>query len=391
MSIDRRPRISGPQRWFALLAVAVFAAACSGSASPSAAPASPTEAAVASGAPTDEVTPRWGMTAEEELAWREIEAAAKTEGRFTYYSVGSVPADRVQELVDAFAEDYPDIQIDYLAAGNNSAIVSRISTEQESQVYLGDVSDFSYGNLVASQAAWFAEFSAPAAGDPAADWQFDPILLLDDKPVSTAMMTQQFGFWYNTDLVAADEVPQNYMDLIDPKWKDQIAWRQPFNTGGGNHTYRFATEKYGDAWVQGMQAQGPVFYANQDEALLAVANGEFAIGFGITGRQAASLIAEGQPLAVVWPEDIGVRVTNSMVVINNAPHLNAAKVFANWMLTDRAQQLWADLGQFPLNINVPPAEPWMADFTRSEFQGENLLLADELQALLDKAEGEFGG
>ena len=390
MSNDRRSSMSGGPKWLALLAVAALATACTGTASPSTPPATGTPGAGTTG-PTGEVTPRWGMTVEEELAWQEIEAAADAEGRFTYYSVGSVPADRVEELAAAFAEDYPNIQIDYLAAGNNSAIVARISTEQESQVYLGDVSDFSYGNLVASEAEWFTEFVAPAALDPSATWQFDPSLKLEDKSVSTAMMTQQFGFWYNTDLVSADEAPQTYTDLIDPKWKDQIAWRQPFNSGGGNHTYRFAVEKYGDAWVTGMQAQNPVFYANQDEALLAVANGEFAIGFGITGRQAASLIAEGQPLAVVWPEDIGVRVTNSLVVINGAPHANAAKVFVNWMLTERGQQLWADLGQFPLNTNIPPPEPWMADFGRSEFHGENLLAADELQALLDKAAGEFGG
>jgi iron(III) transport system substrate-binding protein len=390
MSIAQNASRSWP-RFAVVAATAVLVAACSGGATQTIAPPTTPPSTPEPGTTEEPMAPRWGMTAEEEAAWEQVEAAADQEGEFTYYSVGSVPADKVQILTDAFAADYPNIKINYLSAGNNSAIVTRISTEQSSQVYLGDVSDFSYGNLVAADPSWFTQFSAPAATDANANWGQDPVLKVDGQPISTAMMTQQFGFWYNTDLVPADEAPHTYMDLCDATWTDQLAWRQPFNTGGGNHTYRFATEKYGDDWVHCLQAQHPVFYANQDEALLSVANGEFKVVFGVTGRQASSLIAEGSPIQVVWPDDIGVRVTNSVVILNNAPHLNAAKVFSNWMLTDHGQQMWADLGQFPVNLNVPPADAWQQGFDKSAFIGENLLLADPLQALLDKARGEFGG
>jgi iron(III) transport system substrate-binding protein len=332
---------------------------------------------------------RWGMTAAQETAWKQIEEAAKKEGRVTYYSVGSVPAARVEDLKAAWRKDYPDIEIDYLAVGNNAAIVARVTTEQESKTYAGDAVDFSLGNVLRVSPAFFEDFTAPASKDPTAKWSFEPVTAVQSKPVFQAMMAQYFGFWINTTKVKLADAPQNYLDLTNPKWKDQIVYRQPWTTGGGNHSYVFATKTYPDVWVKGMQAQNLTFAADQDAALLQVARGEFAIGIGLTGRQGGEFIKQGLPLAVVWPEDIAIRVSNGIVVLNKAPHVNAAKVFANWMITQRGQELWRDLGQFPINLNVPPGEEFMKGFSRSKTNNENLLAETDLQASLKKAESEF--
>ena len=333
---------------------------------------------------------RWGMTEEEELAWQAIEDAARDEGEFIYYSVGSVPADRVDLLLDAFAEDYPEIEVRYLSAGNNSAIVSRITTEEESGTILGDVADMSFGNALRLDSSFFEEFVAPAAGDPEADWAFEPTAVnADGKAVATGMMAQYFGFWYNTDLVAAEDAPQNYMDLLDAMWSGITIVRQLWRTGGGNHVYTIATETYGEEWIEGMQAHDLVFAANQDQALTSLAQGEFGLAVALTGRQAQSHLDAGLPIAVVWPEDIATRVTNSIVILNGAPNPNAAKVFANWVVTLRGQELWQELGQYPVNLNVPPKEEWQQGFARSEIFFENFTQGEELEANVAKARAEF--
>jgi iron(III) transport system substrate-binding protein len=329
------------------------------------------------------------MTAEAEAAWKDIEAKADTEGTVTYYSVGSVPADKVEVLNAAFAKDYPNIKIEFLPVGNNAAIVGKVTTEQESKTYVADVADFSLGNGLRLPPEFFEDFVAPAAKDPAADMAFDPIGVSGGRSVENLMMAQYFGFWYNTDLVQAADAPQTYMDLTDPKWKGKMVYRQPWVTGGGNHTFVWASKENGDAWIDGMKKQELSFQADQDAALLSVARGEFSIGIGLTGRQATDLITQGLPLNVVWPTDLSVRVTNGLVVMTGAPHPNAAKVFTNWMLTQGGQELWAELGQFPVNLKVPPKSDWQKDFARSAVKGENLLGGDELQAQIDKAKAAF--
>jgi iron(III) transport system substrate-binding protein len=359
-----------------------------GSAAPSIATPSSASSAGAS-ASAAATTGRWGMTAEEEAAWKDIEAKADTEGTVTYYSVGSVPADKVELLNTAFAKDYPNIKIEYLPVGNNAAIVGKVTTEQESKTYVADVADFSLGNGLRLPPEFFEDFVTPASQDPTANMAFDPVGVSGGRSVENLMMAQYFGFWYNTELVPAADAPQTYMDLTDPKWKGKMVYRQPWVTGGGNHTFVWASQQYGDPWIEGMKAQELSFQADQDAALLSVARGEFSIGIGLTGRQATDLIDQGLPLSVVWPEDLSVRVTNGLVVMTGAPHPNAAKVFANWMLTQGGQELWAELGQFPVNLNVPPKSDWQKDFARSKVKGENLLGGAELQAAIDKAKAAF--
>jgi ABC-type Fe3+ transport system substrate-binding protein len=82
-------------------------------------------------------------------------------------------------------------------------------------------------------------------------------------------------------------------------------------------------------------------------------------------------------------------VSNGYVIANNAPHANAAKVLVNWMLTQPGQELWQELGQFPIDTAVPPAEEWMKGYTRSKLQWENLETADVIEQSLKDAERFF--
>ena len=162
-----------------------------------------------------------------------------------------------------------------------------------------------------------------------------------------------------------------------------------WTSGGGSHLYYFAKKVYGPEWVTKMQAQNPTFSEDQDAALLQVARGEFAIGLAISGRQGAQFIKAGQPLRAVWPDDFVITSTQGNQLIVKAPHPNAAKVFINWHLTERGQQFWRDLGQFPLNAAIAPAEDWMKGVSNAKQVYENLQDAKEQQASYDAAMKDF--
>lgn len=382
MSTIRRPVTRRTAlRYFAVGAGGLIAAACAPAAAPSPSPA----AATAAASRAANAAPRWGMTAAEETAWKEIEAAAAKEAKVTYYALGNLPASRVNDLKAAWNKDYPGIEFQYVPLDNNANVIARITTEQESKTYVADVAEMSLANGIRLDPKMFEALALPAAKDPAAKWAFDPIATVQSKQVHTSIGAQYYGFWYNTKLVKREDAPKTYMDLTNPKWKGQLIWRTPFVTGGGNHTYVFATKVYGADWATKMQAQKPTLADNQDAALMQVARGEYPLAFGITGRQAPDLIKQGLPIAIVWPDDIGIRTSNGLVVANQAPHRNAGKVFLNWALTPAGQALWRDVGQFPILTSVPPAEEWMKDFTRSKQQFENLASPADLQKSLDEA------
>ncbi len=329
---------------------------------------------------------RWGMTAAQAAAWALIEAAAKKEGKVTYYTLGSIPANQVDKFKSLWKADYPEIEMEYLNVGNNAQLNTRLITEQESKTVVGDVADIAVRAALLLDPAFLEAFIPPAAQDPGVKWLYNPVADPARKGLTTADFAQFFAIWTNSNLVKPADAPKTLMDVAtDPKWKGKIIWRTPWTTGGGNHTFLFAKQVYGMDWVTKMQAQNPTFADDQDAALLQVARGEFAIGIGLTGRTATQLIKDKQPIAAVWPEDFAVTITNGSPIMAHAPHPNAAKVFANWMLTEAGQNLWRDLGQFPLRADILPTEPWMQGVSKAKQVFENLLTAAPQQASLDEA------
>jgi iron(III) transport system substrate-binding protein len=329
------------------------------------------------------------MTPDQEAAWKQVEDAARKEGKFTYYGLGSIPQNQLDKLKALFAKDYPEVQIEYLFIGNNAAVMARIGAKQESKNYVADVAEAAPFNVLQADDRFFQSFVPPAARDQAVKWAFDPLGPPEAKQKLMVSMRQYFPMWINTNLVKPANAPKTYQDVLDPHWKGQIMLRQPWSTGGGNHLYIFAKQVYGQEWVTKMQAQQPTFGADQDAALLQVARGEYALGLGLTGRTASQLMRDGQPIAVAWPQDFVVTVGNGTALASNAPHANAAKVFINWMLTQPGQQLWRDLAQYPARADAPPIDQWMQGFAGVKQTFEDLLTTEQQEASLQEAAADF--
>jgi iron(III) transport system substrate-binding protein len=362
---------------------------------PTAVAAPATAKPTATSAPAQAATPaaaaaRWGMNPAQAAAWQTIEDAARKEGTLTYYSLGSVPENRVDDLQKAWQQDYPGIKVDYLFVGNAAAVTARVTTEQDSKTYVGDVADLAVRQVLIIPADYFEAFIPPAVTDPSVKWLKDPVADPGHKGIAVTNFAQFFAIWTNTTLVKPDQAPKNLLDVAsNPMWKGQIIWRVPWSAGGGNHLYYFAVQQYGRDWVTMMQAQQPVFADDQDAALVQVARGEYAIGLGLTGRQASQFIKDGQPIAAIWPNDFLISVTESHPVLAHAPHPNAAKVFANWLMTERGQTLWRDLGQTPMRADILPTDEWMKGAASVKQIFENFQNADDQAANYAAAMADF--
>ena len=354
---------------------AAFLAACG----PAAAPVAQATAAPAASAAAPTGPVRWGMTAAQDAAWQQVEAAAKKEAKLVYYSLGSVPAKQVDALKAGFAKDHPGIEVQYVNVGNGSELATRLTAEQQAKVYVADVFDRSV-QFALVLGEFLEPFVPPASQDPTVKWLTNPLADPAGKGLVRAEFAQYVAIWFNTKLVKSADAPKNHTDLTDPKWKGQIMWRTPWQTGAGSTTYIFGKQELGAGWVTKMRAQNPTFPDDQDAALLQVARGEFAIGVGLTGRTGGQLIKDGQPLGAIFPNDFTVGVPLGTQLLKSAPHPNAARVFANWMLTEGGQRLWRDLGQFPQRADIAPAEPWMQSITSVKRILSQATISEDLQA-----------
>src|SRR5258708_31714572 len=71
-----------------------------------------------------------------------------------------------------------------------------------------------------------------------------------------------------------------------------------------------------------------------------VKRGERAIGVGAGGAYGGDTQKTGMPVATLYPEDGAFIIPSPSSVVKGAPHPNAAKAFAEFMLSRTVQELF---------------------------------------------------
>jgi iron(III) transport system substrate-binding protein len=301
--------------------------------------------------------PRWGMTPDQESAWEQVEAAADKEGTLTYYGQGVITPQNVPVFMEAWKKSYPNVKIE-LVNGTTADVQTRITTEQDARSYTGDVADISVrSGLLEAKRGYTQRFVPPAAADTTVKWTANRVY--GDGDVTNDHMTW-FPTWINTRLVAPKDEPKTHMDFLDPKWKGQILWYTPWSEGGGWNEYYWCKKVYGMDWVKGMIAQQPAFAQGTTELLTPLARGEYAIVMGSTGGgPATQMIKNGQPIKALWLDDFIHGTPTGHIMLNHAPHPNAAKLLLNWWISEEGQRFQSEvMGQFPVRSDVPAKEDW---------------------------------
>ena len=173
---------------------------------------------------------------------------------------------------------------------------------------------------------------------------------------------------YNTELVTADEAPTSIFDLVDPKWKGQVAAADSTN---GSMQAQVAALRVllGEGptleWLEGLLANEVTFFGGHTDVRKAVGAGEFKIGL-VNHYYYYLQQAEGSPVGIVFPDqgeaEIGL-FTNATAaaVIAGSANPTAAQAFIDFLLSPEGQKLFAEANyEYPLLPGValhPDVQP----------------------------------
>jgi len=270
-------------------------------------------------------------------AWSDVVKAAKKEGSLVLFKTNALPA--INAAIKTFEQKY-GIRVD-LVEGRSSEIRERITTDQNSGRFSGDVQIGGYttSSLLYKMGTYQSHGVLPNAG---ADRIKTP---LKDNGTILPFVLSRFSMLINTSLVKPGDEPQSWADLLAPKWKDKILSTDPRAGGNAQVTYAALHDTFGRPTIEKLAAQNPVFVRDPGVAYRRIAQGEFPILLPANVGDLNTL--DGLPVKGYLPKEGAPYVDNTAMVLKNAPHPNAARLLLNSLFEDDTQILLSTFGEQP--------------------------------------------
>ncbi len=141
----------------------------------------------------------------------------------------------------------------------------------------------------------------------------------------------------------------SFEDMLNPKWKGKIAMYDPRSGPGGFSLTQMYMALGPDKTRKFLAEQGVVVSMNLRQIVEWAARGTYPITIGPGLANMTEFYAQGigtsvKLLTLPPSHNVVSPAWGSLFVFNNAPHPNAARVFANWMLSKEGQNDWATRG-----------------------------------------------
>ncbi|MEO5735751.1 MAG: ABC transporter substrate-binding protein [Rubrivivax sp.] len=266
--------------------------------------------------------------------------AAQREGRVVVYSVLSNKA--AAPLVQGFKALYPGIEVEYDGEGGSTETDARFRAE----VAAGQASaDVVWSSAMDLQMKLVADGYAMHHASPEAA-MLPPWAVYQDLAWGTTF--EPVVFIYNKARVSAADVPQDraafarLLDAEPDKYRGKVTAFDIEKSGVG---FMFAVQDRALATHpdQLLHAFGRAHLqpsAGTGNMLTKVASGEYLLGYNIMGGYALSRSGKDLPgLGVVIPKDYTVVLSRVMFISKHARNPNAARLWADYVLSARGQQV----------------------------------------------------
>lgn len=296
--------------------------------------------------------------------WEQTVAAARQEGKLV---LTGPPGEVWRRALMTFEEDFPQIQVEYTGA-NSRDFWPRVFRERELGQYLWDL-------RVGGPDPHVYEARDEGILDPVR-----PLLLLPEVAEENKWSGGFNGLFVDKEhnyiagflayasapvFVNRDVVPETEFrsdqDLLDPQWKGKIVLQDPRGGAGlGSMTVLLAV--YGEQFVEDLLSKQDVVVTSDGRQQAEwVIRGRYPIGIGVLPDQLLYLKQQGLAFNVqrLREGSAGLSVGfGGIQLLNRSPHPNAAKVYINWLLSQKAQENLAQtLGLNSRRLDVEARNP----------------------------------
>ena len=271
----------------------------------------------------------------------------KKEGAVVWYT--STPLRQAQVVGEAFEKKY-GFKVEVFRTGGEQ-VIQRFNTEIAAGKTVVDL-------LTASDPAAFDEMVKKSQ-------------LVKFRPEHTDKVPDAArnpdGFWvaqrlnltvmaYRSDKENAAEMPKKWGDVADPKFKGKLVHADPAFTAIAQQIVgTFARDK-GWEFYEALKKNDMMIVQGHQQLAEILALGERTVAAEAGDADMWDLRRKGVKVETIYPEDGTFVIPAPTGIVANSPHPNAAKLLAEFMLSDEAQKLFPAEGFYAARADMPPPE-----------------------------------
>jgi iron(III) transport system substrate-binding protein len=301
------------------------------------------------------------LTVTSDVLAQDVRAKAEAEGKLMFYA--SFNAADSKTLIDAFKQLYPKIDATFYRS-TDAGLMERILTENRAGQNLWDVAVMTtfYGHNMKKRGI-FMPYDSPERKyfrdgykDPQATW--------------TSIYTNYGALGYNTRSVPKASVPKSFPDLLKPEWKGQIGMDSRPYEWFGTLIKAMGDEK-GIGFMRELAKQAQLRSGRNLVAQL-VAAGEFKGGLTGYSQTFETLKPAGAPVDWVYLNPVFANI-HPTGISSKAPHPNAAKLFIDFVLSKRGQEVIRGMSRIPDRIDTPPEQARLMEGIKPAFAPADVL------------------
>ncbi len=275
--------------------------------------------------------------------------------------------DQLELLEHAFEAKHPDIDVRWLDMGSQE-VLDRIRSERvnpQADVWFGGPTTLFERGIADSLLAPYR----PTWAD-----HVDPCDL-GPNDLYVAVYRTPAVIAYNERAVTPEQAPQDWDDVLDPKWRDKVLIRDPMASGTMRAIWGLmfvrSLRATGDTtqavrWLRRLDAQTRTYVLNPALLIEKLSRQE---GLLTLWDLPDVLIdrAKGRPVNYTFPRSGTVVIEDAIALVRGSRHPEAAKAFIEFVGSIEGQLLAArGVFRLPVRNDLPAAEvpPWVADVER---------------------------
>lgn len=309
-----------------------------------------------------------------------LEDGARKEGRVTIYS-GMIVDQALRPITEAFMKKYPYIKAEYWRADSNK-IVQKILAEARAKSIVADVAESTSLSEPLIKANVVLPFNSPQLEAYPADYR-------DPRRFWGATRFSYFGVAYNTNMIKAADAPKSYEDLLDPKWKGKLAWREGSDSGNllfiTNIIMEMGEQK-ADAYFQKLAQQKIVNFTGSARTLVNnVMSGEYPMALNIFLHHPVISAQKGAPVAALPLQPVP-SLNGTVLFVKGAPNPHAAMLLIDYMLSKEGQATLEAADYLPAHPDASTNAILASIIPKKAGLKENFITPQKLFDLNDKAE-----